>query len=416
MFLNHLLPVKPDYRRDSMKEPVNVYSIPGLAVHVVCGEDGKIRLQSKGVLKFAAGPFLSTANKHLASEKPAKTTEHAVYPSAWLPPIPSPVFKRLVKAEIGTFRGVYVPETVSIEVTRKYNANAARYFKKRDIGGDSFKDFCLQDPPEDQIKKAIDEALDVGAVVITFTEGDPMLNENIVEYVRYVDKERAVAMAYTWGLDFSLEKAERLKEAGLQTLLVSIYSTNPLEHDKKRGFDGAYDKAVEAIRSGLRAGLLVTMATHIDSKRIDELSGLWELAKELGVHEFSVWESAPAPEGGIMMEEEERQILVDFYKRINASGDDSPRVFSNAVFEGEMFGTMAGRRWAHITTEGEVWPDPYIPLSYGNINEEPFNKIWKRMRKEPALRKKRKTHVLYDPVYLQKVRDADGRDFEKRNG
>ncbi|MCL2863288.1 MAG: radical SAM protein [Methanimicrococcus sp.] len=387
-------PVKP-------VNPVNVYDIPGLSVYMTRGDDGKIRLFGKGVLKFAAGPFLSTANKHLAAEKPAKTTQDTVYPSAWLPPIPSPVFRRLVKAEIGTALGVYVPETVSIEVTRKYNANAARYAKKRGIDNAG-----LPDPPETQIKKAVDEALDKGAVVITFTEGDPMLNENIVEYVRYVDKERAVVMAYTWGIDFSLEKAKQLKEAGLQTLLVSIYSTNPSEHDKKRGFEGAYDKAVEAIRYGLRAGLLVTMATHVDSNRIGELEGLWELAKELGVHEFSVWESEPDLEGE-KVNDGDRGIITDFYKRINASNDDSPRVFSSTVFEGEMFGKMAGRRWAHVTAEGEVWPDPYIPLSYGNINEEPFEKIWKRMRKEPVFQKKRRTHVLCDPAYLQKVRDAD---------
>jgi len=386
-----------------MKEPVNVYSMPGLSVHMTRGEDGKIRLLGKGILKFAARPFLSTANKRLAAEKPAKTTESVVYPSAWLPPIPSPVFRRLVKAEIGMFAGVYVPETVSIEVTQKHNANAARYAKKRGAENDN-----LPDPPAYQIKKAIDEALEAGAVVITFTEGDPMLNENIVEYVRHIDKERAVVMAYTWGLDFSLEKARQLKEAGLQTLLVSIYSTDPAEHDKKRGFSGAYDKAVEAIHNGLSAGLLVTMATHIDSNRIGELEDLWRLAKELGVHEFSVWESVPTLTGNPMISDDDRKIITDFYKRINASADDGPRIFSNTIFEGEMFGMIAGRRWAHITTEGEVWADPYIPLSYGNIQEEPLQKIWKKMRKEPAFRKKRKTHVLSDPVYLQKVRDANG--------
>lgn len=393
-----------------MKEPVNVYTMPGLSVDMTRGDDGKIRLQGKGILKFAAGPFLSTANKHLAAEKPAETTEHVVYPSAWLPPIPSPVFKRLIKDEMGMARGRYVPETVSIEVTRRHNANAARYAQAHNIA-----DYDRQDPPAAQIYKAIDEALDLGAVVITFTEGDPMLNENIVEYVRYVDKEKAVVMAYTWGLDLSLEKAQQLKAAGLQTLLVSIYSTDPAEHDKKRGFAGAYDKAVEAIQNGLRAGLLVTMATHLDASRMGGLKELWALAEELGVHEFSVWESVPTLAGEKMMDDNDRKVINNFYRRVNASDDDSPRMFSNTIFEGEMFGTMAGRRWLHVTTEGEVWPDPYIPLSYGNINDMPLEKIWKRMRKEPVLREKRRTHVLYDPIYLQKVRNANGWDFRNQN-
>ncbi len=80
-----------------------------------------------------------------------------------------------------------------------------------------------------------------------------------------------------------------------------------------------------------------------------------------------------------------------------------------------MFGTMAGRRWLHVTTEGEMQPDPYIPFSYGNLNDEAMKTAWKRMRKEAALRKKRKTHVLYDSAYRQKVREANGWASDRNN-
>jgi len=78
-----------------MTPPVNVFKMKGLSIDVIQRNDGKIELLGKGLFKFAARPFLSIANKHLAAEKPALVTEDAVFPSAWLPPIPSPVFKRL---------------------------------------------------------------------------------------------------------------------------------------------------------------------------------------------------------------------------------------------------------------------------------------------------------------------------------
>ncbi|MDR0767670.1 MAG: radical SAM protein [Methanosarcinales archaeon] len=398
-----------------MKQSVNVFKMRGLSVNASRTEDGKIELSAAGILEFAARPFLSVANKHLKAEKPALVTASAVYPSAWLPPIPSPAFKRLVKDEIGISFGKYVPETVSIEVTRKFNPNAESYAKKNPMRNAGHVDFdnpyLSVDPPADLICKAIDEALDMGAVVITFTEGDPLLNENIVEYVRYVDKSKAVVMAYTWGLDFDLEKAKQLQKAGLQTLLVSIYSTNPAVHDQKRGIPGAYDKAIAAIRFGLEAGLLVTMATHLDGAKVGEMEGLWKLAGELGVHEFSIWESVPTLDGESRMNDSQRKVINDFYRKVNAVDDGTPRIFSNTIFEGEMFGAMAGRRWLHVTTEGDMQPDPYIPLSYGNINEVPMKTAWKRMRKEPELREKRDAHVLYDPNYLQKVRKANDWDF-----
>lgn len=397
-----------------MQQPVNVFEMPGLSVQMRRKKSGKIELSASGVLKAAAKPFLSVANQHLDTEKPAFADENTVYPSAWLPPIPSPAFNRLVRDEIGTALGNYVPETVSIEVTRKFNAHAEESAKRSGTFAVNFENPSQSiDPPAEQILSAIDQALEMGAVVITFTEGDPLLNENILRYIRHVDPSKAVVMAYTWGLDFDLEKAKALKEAGLQTLLVSLYSTDPAVHDRKRGISGAYEKAVAAIEYGLEAGLLVTMATHLDGAKISELDDLWQLACRLGVHEFSIWESVPTLNGLPRMTVAEREIINDFYRRINAVDNGTPRVFSNTVFEGEMFGAMAGRRWLHVTTEGEIRPDPYIPLSYGNLCDTPLKTAWKRMRKEPAFREKRKTHVLYDAAYLEKVRRANGRNAEE---
>ncbi|WNY26443.1 radical SAM protein [Methanolapillus ohkumae] len=367
----------------------------------------KIHLKSSGPLQFIARPFLSLMNGRLENEKPAKVEEEIVYPSAWLPPIPSPVFNRLIQDEVRIATRRFVPETVSIEVTNKYNPHVHLNY------GSVKKDIRQIDPPDPetaQIKKTIDQALDMGAVVITFTEGDPLLNKDICELVEYVDKSKAVVMAYTWGLDFSFEKARQLKEAGLQTLLVSLYSTDPVIHDKKRNIPGAYEKAVAAIRTGLKAGLLVTLATHLDQTRIGEMEKLYHLAESLGVHEFSIWESAPTLEGKKQMGAEGRKKINEFYKKIN-SESSGPRIFSNTIFEGQMFGAMAGRRWLHVTTTGDVWADPYIPMSYGNINNEPLKEIWKKMRKEPVFQEKRETHALYDPSYLQKVRVANDWDF-----
>ena len=80
------------------------------------------------------------------------------------PPIPGPVFKRLIFAEIQIALGKYIPETVSIELTRQ---NGSRYppgtvADELDTG---------------TIKRVIDEALELGTFIITFTENDPLLRK-----------------------------------------------------------------------------------------------------------------------------------------------------------------------------------------------------------------------------------------------
>ena len=312
--------------------------------------------------------------------------------STWLPPIPSNVFKRLLYAETQTALGKYVPETVSFEITRNCDCNCDHCVIS---GGEG-------DIDGDTIKKTIDDALDMGAVVITFTEGDPLLREDIFELIEYVDKEKAIVNMYTPGTTMTPEVAQRLKDAGLHNLLVSIYSTVPQEHDNVRKLEGAFEKATNAIKYGLEAGLLVTMCTHVSPKNMEKLTSMYELAKELGVHEFSLWESVPKKPTDPIITDEDREVIMEMYQRIN-SADDGPRIFANTYFEGEMLGCLAGQRWLHVCVEGSVKPCPYIPFSFGNIEKESLKDIWKRIRKTKDFKGERHSCLMQEKDYLSLV-------------
>ena len=184
-----------------------------------------------------------------------------------------------------------------------------------------------------------------------------------------MDKKRAIVNCSTWGTDFSKETAFRLKEAGLHSLMVGIYSTDPEKHDAIRKSEGAYERAVSAIKLALEAGLMVVMTTHASPSNIQELPALYSLASELGVHEFSVWEAMPKTRDEPVITDEDRKDILEMYHRINAS-PEGPRMFANTYFEGQMLGAMEGRRWMHITADGDVKPSPYPPFSFGNIKEE----------------------------------------------
>ena len=100
--------------------------MPGLSVSLRhAGDTGdKLELAANGNLKAVCSPILKKINSRLQEEKPALVQEDRVIASAWLPPIPSPVFRRLIFAEVQIALGKYIPETVSIELTRQ---NSSRY-------------------------------------------------------------------------------------------------------------------------------------------------------------------------------------------------------------------------------------------------------------------------------------------------
>lgn len=326
-------------------------------------------LQAHGALAAMVQPILKTVNQRLADEKPAQLRLKDIVASTWLPPIPSGPFKRLILNEARAALGRPVPQTVSIEVTRQCGARC---------------DHCLirdgeGDLGHDEILRIIDEALQMGACIITFTEGDPLLREDIFELIRHVDPEKAVVNLFTPGLEMTVEKAVKLREAGLYNLIVGIYSTVPEEHDRVRGVPGAHAKAIEAIKIALDTGLLVTMSCHIKAGQVDRIMELYEFAAELGVQELSVWEGMPrSPEERLTQIEREK--IIEIYRRINST-PGGPRLFANTYFEGQMLGCMAGRKWMHVGVDGGVRGCPYLQESLANIRSSSLEEAWKALRR-----------------------------------
>lgn len=240
-------------------------------------------LKAHGALARMIQPVLKMINLRLAEEKPAQVRLKDIVASTWLPPIPSGPFKRLLLNEARGAIGRMVPQTLSIEVTRQCGAKCDHCLIKEGEGELS----------HEEIVRIIDEALEMGSCIITFTEGDPLLREDIFELIRHVDPEKAVVNLFTPGLDMTMEKAVKLREAGLYNLIIGVYSTNPEEHDLVRGVAGAHARALEAIRIALETGLLVTMSCHLLSGQVDRIEELYELAAELGVQELSIWEACP---------------------------------------------------------------------------------------------------------------------------
>lgn len=372
---------------------MNLLKLPGLEIDLEYEE--ALVLKARGSLSKIALPFISKINDRLKNEKPALVEKDRVIMSTWLPPIPSQPFNRLLMDELSIALGKYVPETLSLEITRQCKCQCEHCVVSGGEGELSIE----------QIKNVIDQALELGVCIVTFTEGDPLLRREIFELVRYVDKQKAIVNLFTPGTELDMAKANKLKEAGLHNLLISIYSVDPEKHDRVRRLEGSHSMAIAAIKTALKAGLLVTMSTHISSDRMQELPKLYALAAELGVHEFSVWEAIPGRELKQTLNDVQRREILEMYHRINST-PLGPRMFSNTYFEGEMLGCLAGRRWMHLCINGDVKPCPYFSFSFGNILEKPLSEIWSDIRKLEIFKQKTKNCMMQDPDfrrYIEKI-------------
>ena len=358
-------------------------------------ENEKVVLDAEGPLAQLAKPFLKRINNMFTEEKPILVTEEELIFSTWIPPIPGPVFNRVINAEIASIMKKRVPDQFSIGITARC---PNRCIHCGAAGIKPEKELTL-----DEICDAVNQSLDLGSYLISFDGGETMLRNDLVEMVARVDKSKAIATCFTSGFRLSEERAKELKAAGLYASRISLDSPFEAEHDRIRGRSGAYEDALAGIKNALSAGILTDMFVVVSPHNIDNLEEFYNLAFDLNMHELSIYEIIAV---GRWLEHEDEVIgekdvsrLEKFQKNMN-SKSEGPRVTAFPYFMGpELFGCFAGKRWMHAASDGEVMPCAYTPLSFGNICEEPLEAIWKRIGKHIAYKKDTPYCMMRNPDF-----------------
>lgn len=358
-------------------------------------ENEKMSFDVEGPLSQLAKPFIKRINEIFAEEKPVSVSEDKLIFSTWIPPIPSPVFSRVISAEIASIRKKRVPDQFSIGITARCPNNCIHCGA---AGIRPEKELTLE-----EICSAIDQSLDLGTYLVSFDGGETMMREDLEEMVARVDKSRAIATCLTSGFKLSEERAKALKASGLYAARISLDSPFEAEHDRIRGRKGAYQDTLAGIKNANSAGILTDMFVVVSPSNIDDLEEFYSLASDLNVDEVSIYEIIAV---GRWLEHEDETIgpkdvkkLKKFQKNKN-SQPQGPRVTAFPYFMGpELFGCFAGRRWIHVASDGEVMPCAYTPLSFGNIREESLEKIWKRMGKHAAYKKDAKYCMMRNPEF-----------------
>src|SRR5713101_15987 len=95
-----------------------------------------------------------------------------------------------------------------------------------------FDDFSKPVPLE-EMKKRLDILADMGTSIITISGGEPLMHPELEEVIRHIRRRGMYAGMITNGFLLSKERIEKLNEAGLEYLQISIDNVVPDEVSKK---------------------------------------------------------------------------------------------------------------------------------------------------------------------------------------
>ncbi len=306
--------------------------------------------------------------------------------SSFVPPLNSPSYESVVNNVLPVdgdyFKGftranLKAPISMYVALTEKCMYNC--WHCSRAGRGDS------EDRKAEEWKELLNGIQRAGVSIIGFTGGEPLLRNDLVDILGSIDTEKCMTILFTTGYGLTQERANALKKAGLFAVGISLDNIEPEKHDAKRGYKGAHKIALDAIEISRKAGLL-TMGQLVCTRSLlkdDELEKTALYMQGLGIKEIRLMEPMPCGE----LDKENEEILtaaeVGKIKEFHIKCNNDPKMPKVAAFpyfeDSSQFGCGAGSQHSYIDAKGNLYPCDFLPLSFGNLFERPFDQVWKEM-------------------------------------
>ena len=137
----------------------------------------------------------------------------------------------------------------------------------------------------DEILELINSAkkLKVTAIYL-FLGGEPLLLPELPDYIRHAKTKGFLVKLDTNGLLLNEAKVKELRKSGIDRFGVSIDSPYGTIHDKLRGMNGIFNKAIEGIKYCRKYGIYCYVSVYATKENLKngELLQVINMAKNLG--------------------------------------------------------------------------------------------------------------------------------------
>ncbi len=246
---------------------------------------------------------------------------------------------------------------------------------------------------------------------LVITGGDPLRREDLFELIAY---------GRSLGLSVSVTPAgtprltapviNRFKEAGVNSLGLSLDGSNPARHDAFRGEQGSYNWTVAGIRRAAGMGLSVQVNTMVTASTLDDIPAIYEAICDLDIARWALFFLIATGRGSelqaISAEQSERFLNwlwalapraafpiktteAHHYRRIAFVKMQQRSLGATAIARtpvGRGFGIRDGNGIVFVSHTGAVYPSGFLPLAAGNVRRHSLVQLYRHSSLFSSLR------------------------------
>jgi radical SAM protein with 4Fe4S-binding SPASM domain len=278
----------------------------------------------------------------------------------------------------------------------------------------------------EQSKKFIRSLPETGNPILVFSGGEPLMRPDIFELAEEASRVGLTTALATNGTMIDDLLARKIVDAGFRRVSISFDGPDAPTHDRFRG-PGAFDKSVAGMKALRKVGMSVQINTTVAKHNYKKLDETYRFALEMGADALHIFMLVPVGCGmtldkNIMLNPEEYENALNWVydrslegrihlkatcaphyfrvmrQRAKADGKPMPAAShphrsmghpadkaaghpGGAAGHGDMTamtkGCLAGQAVCFVSHTGEVFPCGYLPVSSGNVKDNPLPEIWR---------------------------------------
>ncbi len=287
-----------------------------------------------------------------------------------------------------------------------------------------------RDPRElttDEAFRLIDRLADFGnKPILVFTGGDPMMRKDLYQLIAYAtQKGLRCSLTPTATALPTRERLEKVREAGIRRIALSLDAPRPEVHDAFRQVPGSWQRTMDILHRAQDVGLSVQVNTTVAKHNVDILSEMVPFIQEVNAVQWSLFFLVPTgraqAENMISAEQHEKvfnwlyelsqtapfdikSTAAPMYRRVaierkrREQGRDQAVNFQGAGFQytdglnRPTKGVNDGNGFLFISHIGEIQPSGFLPVTAGNVRIDDVVDIYRNSSMFKDLRSPEKYH------------------------